>query len=290
MSTVILSTWRSGSSFFGDILNSLPGSYYFFEPLLHFEGLQIRNGSSLIPKAEEDLHKLLKCDFSGMYRYMEAKFVQYNTRLHKFCGTVIPFNMCKKDVPYKRSSYCGLVRQKAILLDSDLNVKIILLIRDPRGIFSSRKVSKWCTNNIDRECSDYTSLCNDLTSDFEVAKQLTKEYPQQFKVIRYEDLSLNVFAVMEDVLNFYGLPFRTEVKQFLKTHCISNFGDTTSTYRDSKNAAFSWRQNLTFAEIDQLQSKCIDAMSLWGYRKFNSEDELNDETIDPIAKSCDDIF
>ncbi|KAG4071246.1 hypothetical protein HA402_003950 [Bradysia odoriphaga] len=300
--SVILSTWRSGSSFFGDILNSLPGSYYFYEPLRYLGDIQIRNGSSLGPKIEDDLHKLLKCDFSGMYQHMEANFVHYNTRLHKFCGTVIPSNMCKNDVTFM-TNFCSLfpiqvikeVRlrpgpAKAILMDSDLNVKIVLMIRDPRRIVSSRKRERWCILSVDRECGDYTNLCQDLTSDFEVAKHLTKEYPQRFKVIRYEDLSLNVFAAMEDVLNFYGLPFRTEVKQFLKTHCISNFGDTVSTYRDSKNAAFSWRQNLTLAEIDQLQSKCTDAMSLWGYRKFNSVDELNDETIDPIAKSFDDIF
>ncbi|XP_037039805.1 carbohydrate sulfotransferase 5-like [Bradysia coprophila] len=300
--SVIISTWRSGSSFFGDILNSLPGSYYFYEPLRNLGDIQIRDGSSLVPKAEDDLHKLLKCNFSGMFQYMHSNFVRYNTRLHKFCGTILPFDMCTNDVTFM-SNFCSIfpiqvikeVRlrpgpAKAILMDSDLNVKIILLIRDPRGIVSSRKREKWCLFSKDRECGDYTNLCQDLTSDFEAAKHLTKEYPQQFKVVRYEDLSLNVFAVMEDVLNFYGLPFRTEVELFLKTHCTSNSGDTMSTYRDSKNVAFSWRYNLTFAEIEQLQSKCADAMNLWGYRRFNSEGELNDETIDPIAKSFDDIF
>ena len=33
---LIVSSWRSGSTFLGDLLNSFPGTFYYFEPLHYF--------------------------------------------------------------------------------------------------------------------------------------------------------------------------------------------------------------------------------------------------------------
>ena len=33
---MVVTTWRSGSTFLGDILLSHPSTYYHYEPLLHF--------------------------------------------------------------------------------------------------------------------------------------------------------------------------------------------------------------------------------------------------------------
>ncbi|KAG4071372.1 hypothetical protein HA402_004076 [Bradysia odoriphaga] len=84
-----------------------------------------------------------------------------------------------------------------LLIDSELNVKIVLLIRDPRGIIASRKRDEWCAHS--KECLDYTKLCQDLVLDAKAAQYLTKKYPGRFKAIRYEDLSLNTFKVAKEV-------------------------------------------------------------------------------------------
>lgn len=39
---VIFTTWRSGSTFLGETLDSHPGTFYHYEPLLHFEIKQVR--------------------------------------------------------------------------------------------------------------------------------------------------------------------------------------------------------------------------------------------------------
>ena len=38
---LVSTTWRSGSTFLGDILHSHPGTYYHFEPLMHFGIVQV---------------------------------------------------------------------------------------------------------------------------------------------------------------------------------------------------------------------------------------------------------
>ncbi len=34
---LVVTTWRSGSTFLGDIMNAHPATYYHYEPLLHFD-------------------------------------------------------------------------------------------------------------------------------------------------------------------------------------------------------------------------------------------------------------
>ena len=49
--SIITTTWRSGSTFLGAILNSHPGNYYHYEPLLDYDIVQIRgppNSESVI--------------------------------------------------------------------------------------------------------------------------------------------------------------------------------------------------------------------------------------------------
>lgn len=67
---VIITTWRSGSTFLGDILNSLPANYYHYEPLLNFDIVQIR-GPPHAAAALRNLKKLLDCDYSDMDDYLE---------------------------------------------------------------------------------------------------------------------------------------------------------------------------------------------------------------------------
>lgn len=62
---LIITTWRSGSTFLGDILNSHPANFYHYEPLLDYEIVQIREE----PKAGEAigvLKNLLNCNYTGL--------------------------------------------------------------------------------------------------------------------------------------------------------------------------------------------------------------------------------
>lgn len=89
MRSVIISTWRSGSTFLGDILNSLPGNYYHYEPLLTYDIVQIRGPPNDV-RAVKSLKKLLKCDYTNMQEYLEFGqthnyLFTHNTRLWNQC-------------------------------------------------------------------------------------------------------------------------------------------------------------------------------------------------------------
>ncbi|XP_055379266.1 uncharacterized protein LOC129610656 isoform X2 [Condylostylus longicornis] len=87
--SIIVTTWRSGSTFLGDILNSMPGNYYHYEPLLNFDIKQIR-GPPDDEKAINNLKNLLKCDYTDMEEYLEYgkehKYLfEHNERLWTQC-------------------------------------------------------------------------------------------------------------------------------------------------------------------------------------------------------------
>ena len=47
---LVATSWRSGSSFLGELLNQLPGTFYYFEPLHYYS--YIRDKATVPP--EED--------------------------------------------------------------------------------------------------------------------------------------------------------------------------------------------------------------------------------------------
>lgn len=66
-----------------------------------------------------------------------------------------------------------------ILFYFSLNVRIILLVRDPRGTLQSRKHRDWCPGQPD--CDQPEILCDDLVDDYFTAINFTEKYPQRFK-------------------------------------------------------------------------------------------------------------
>ena len=68
-----------------------------------------------------------------------------------------------------------------------LNVRVLLLVRDPRGTLQSRKHREWCPRQPD--CSDPKVLCQDLVDDYRAAKTMLRDFPARF---RYETWSITI--------------------------------------------------------------------------------------------------
>ncbi|XP_046426411.1 carbohydrate sulfotransferase 5-like isoform X1 [Neodiprion fabricii] len=274
--SLIVTTWRSGSTFLGDILNAHPANYYHYEPLLAFDIVQVR-GPPLAAKALKWVKDLLNCEYQDLDEYIDYGkphpwVFNHNTNLWKQCRH-------HKEVCYDHkflSSMCKLfpfqsmklVRMRLriaqeLLADEKLAVRMVLLVRDPRGILQSRKHRDFCPPSPD--CSDPALTCADLVSDYKVAVELLKKYPTRFKVIRYEDLSLDPYKYVEELYKFYGLFFHPETKKFLDTHTKASKGGVSSTFRDSAAAPFHWKKELEFGEVEEIQESCATAMKCWGY-------------------------
>ena len=165
---LLLTTWRSGSTFTGDILNQYPATFYYFEPLHYYAN---RREKDAIQSEDIFLKSLFQCSFNkDNFGYLQHVaqwansflFKKHNWRLWDSCRNVLPLNtMCF--LPEFLSFACRLhpirliktvrIRLKSLaslLEDPQLKLKVILLVRDPRGVFNSRQsdlVSAWCTGD-----------------------------------------------------------------------------------------------------------------------------------------------
>lgn len=295
--TIILTTWRSGSTFLGDVLKSIPGSYYFFEPLLQ-SGLHRYRKSDSSEENEYALHhikQLLSCDFTDMDRYLEygerrGIVFSHNKYLWEHCN-LNSSQYCKsqefmsgfcKLFPFitMKTVRLGLDLAQTLLNERNLNIRVLLLVRDPRGTIHSRELEQFCT--VGPECDSPRRLCNDLKDDFEIAKELKAKFPQQFEAIRYEDLSIDLSNKTREIFKFLGLPFHTKVGKFLQTHSKYKVGNHFSTYRNTSVAPFHWMLEMDIERIRQIEQICADALDVWGYRIAGSYIEYRGEKVESV--------
>ena len=309
--TLILTTWRSGSTFLGDLLNQYPGSFYFFEPLHYYSNVD----EAYMSQTEESfLESLFKCKFDlKNFGYLQHVahwantflFKNHNFRLWNSCHSVLPLSsMCF--LPEFLSFACKLhpikliktVRMRMrkvekLLSDPMMNLKIILLVRDPRGVFNSRGsalVSNWCT---DVDCASPTNECKDLLDDLENAQRLHDQYPGRIHLVRFEDISLDPENIVRKILAFLDLPWIERMEEYIATHTVQDNlkidketknVDPYSTSRNSSAVAFAWRKSLAMSNISAIQSVCKEPMNHLGYKLINSADDLNSLPLEKTAR------
>ena len=85
---LIVSTWRSGSSFLGELINSAPGVFYTFEPLHFLQFFRPKRNETAV----ELLRSVFDCRFSEDYlRHMNHRvvgdpaFIEHSTRVWDAC-------------------------------------------------------------------------------------------------------------------------------------------------------------------------------------------------------------
>jgi len=294
---LVTTTWRSGSTFLGDIMTAHPGTFYHYEPLLHYDIVQARSGA-LAQDAVRTIKDLMHCNYTNLNRYLtygrgHQWLFTHNARLWTHCQADgkqrFQKSYCWK--PEFLNKFCPLFPFQSIktvrlrlnlteqlVKDPSLNVRVMLLVRDPRGTMESRKHRDWCPHNPD--CEDPAKLCQDLVDDYHSLRKLLRQHPDRYKVFRYEDFSMNPYNNTRDVFNFFGFTMHSRVSNFLDTHTKANIGGVSSTFRDSKTAPFKWRERLSEDEVYAIQDKCTEAMTLWGYKSLTEKEDL--KTFEPV--------
>ncbi|XP_040577076.1 carbohydrate sulfotransferase 1 isoform X2 [Lepeophtheirus salmonis] len=302
----IATSWRSGSTFLGDLLNHNMGTFYSFEPL-HFESLSMSTERRL-----DLMNNIFKCNFHnkeviGWMKHAskgENNFLfQHNFRSFKICENLLPGKVsCYMDK--FQSPICSMspirviktVRFRVKLAEEFLkndkdfpHFKMVVLVRDPRGTMHSRSHHSWCSGE---ECINSTVVCENLEKDAQSAYQLAKKYPGKVYLLRYEDICMNPYEEVKSLFEFLKLPRSKGLDNFIQKHMFGKESKKHpySTFRKSDNIYMEWRKTVDMGYIEKIQKDCSIPMKTLGYHSFSSPFDRDNFTISVLSKASESIW
>ncbi|XP_069489051.1 carbohydrate sulfotransferase 5-like [Ambystoma mexicanum] len=326
---LILTSWRSGSSFVGQLFNQNPHIFYLIEPMWHVWASMPHEAFGHLHMPVRDLlRSIFSCDMSNFkpymkrYKYITDLFMWHDSRAlcsQPACSAynrsdIIDrrtcFQKCGK-IPFKEledtcKTYSHVVVKSVRLLDLEvlypllndplLNIKIIHLVRDPRGVLLSRENFE----GLNRDDGTITRTQNKAVDVFKVMQEICAAQVRIYKtsiqdppsflkdryvMVLYEDLVMDPVGHIKDWYSYVGLQMSPKLESFIYniTH-----GETPKDRRflpltgDSVKIAQHWRQQLNFSKVVRLQGICKQEMELFGYRMVMSKTEQENRSLDIV--------
>lgn len=295
---MIITRWRSGSSFAGELFNNNPDFTYFFEPLIGLVGGN--TGLEFGSRQVEMLRQILSCDFVG------SNHTWWSGQWNINCGKSMTFSMTmlcqyfrnvrdlgektnrtnimvqelcrsRRNIAVKTVRVPDISQVESLVSDPNLNVKVINLIRDPRAVSLSRQKTKGVDQMSYSECIE---MENNL--------RLWKDPPEWLKnrhmLLRYEDLAEDPLSITQKMYEFIGVPVPSAVKLWMEFNTNWNEVGEFAHARISSEAAHRWRTHITYQRMEDIQRHCIVPLIMAGYVPITSEWDLRNRSVPTLNK------
>lgn len=89
------------------------------------------------------------------------------------------------------------------LADTDDGLRLVVLVRDPRGVMASRANLTWCRHP---SCSRSDVLCHDVQRDLASYERLRRRHgADRVHLLKFEDLAADMSAETAKLYAFLGL-------------------------------------------------------------------------------------
>ena len=231
---------RCGSSWLSQIFNSHPHVAMRFQPLFSYEHKSRLSANS---SAGEIL------DFFNQIHKSRDAFVLMTSDLHKhypsFSKSSIPTH-----IAFKETRYLHIIQN---ILQQCSEIKIIGIVRNPLATLASwmqapkEFYTEW---DIHAEWRKAPSKNQNRPEEFfgfdkwkEVAEhfiQFGSQYPDQFKMLRYEQLNSNPLETATNLFKFCSLQMHPQVLKFIKSSKSVHDASPYSVFRAKANDQ-QWR-------------------------------------------------
>lgn len=158
------------------------------------------------------------------------------------------------------------------------NLKIVHLVRDPRGILNSRAQAHLIKYE-DKEISIVSNhLCSRIWLDMQAIKRLQQDYPTRVYHVTYECLALYPEDTARMLYKDLSLDFTPELHDWLQMAFRSNAEQEFSLYKYGQSSSISqnWRSNIPVNANAKINQMCIKVFLELGLKKFSTMADLRD--------------
>ena len=299
---ILYAKHRTGSTFTSEIFNRHKDVYTTFEPLnfLYIE--------QVIDSGVDVINDTLNCRFTQLEnttRDSRRHWVRNNV----FCQLERQTAGCPRVSMRRAEVFCHRHRHVATKLITlrqietleplmAEGVKVIHLVRDPRGVLSSRKpyVSALKSSIGAYDVSDI--YCSGVLKDLAYMRGRYRIRPGHVNrthfLLRYEDLASKPNQTVQEIYKFLGIkPDDTlrrwtsslspqfPINRFLRKAPVKEAPFSTKR-KDSAKTSSGWRRKLSFQEVNLVQGACQAMMEVMGYRILSSQKELNNTSLNTL--------
>ncbi|CAC5364139.1 CHST1 [Mytilus coruscus] len=310
---VLLVTYlRSGSTFTADLIQQASDMFYIYEPLKPYVKGQhyftmdsvchTINGTCRKQKGRrenidnilDDLAKFYKCDLL----HVPISYFRYSnksTTMHQFdhCrhynteyNCLLKFqDKCRKSVRMIKTIRMNMkVAEK--LIEEFPQLKIIHLIRDPRGSYQSRKNGYFLKNQNDLDAIT-RSNCDHLKSDLKIGSRLKAIYPDRIKTILYETVAEQPLKAARSLFRFLGLTEPANFESWLGSHTKAGYsnGYYDTVRRNSTTTANLWRKYINLKVVKSFDQNCKKVYKILGLKELPNYPTLHNTFISSRYKS-----
>ena len=177
------------------------------------------------------------------------------------------------------------------LMARDPEVKVIHLLRDPRGTLYSRMSRAEKHIITQRTVEDYSrSYCLSIWKDLTTGDRVEESYPDRLLRVRYEDLALAPVRLARKLLAFAGLNLSAQQEEHIREITFQptykmTFNTVAPLKTNSTAAAFAWRRVFNVSYTSLIDVSCKDVYSRAGYLPVASGEQLRDAGVPSMLAS-----
>ena len=146
-------------------------------------------------------------------------------------------------------------------------LKVIHLIRDPRGMLESRLRLGFA--KVEELCVLAREICSRYKRDLDTAKTLMQLYPNRIKIVAYENIATNPLEMSRDIYSFLSLTLTSNIEEWIK-HATSLGSKHNGNYKtvrpNSTQVAYGWKERLTIENIQIIDRECNYLYQELGYK------------------------
>ena len=324
---IVIAHERSGSTIIGDIFNHHPSVFYLHEPLQTVERLvktANKSYSNLVADLLTDMfhcrfNKSVVKDLEFYYRDLTRFRASHAIGSPPLCPykmtdprwepnhcppmtSEILNNVCRNNyaisatkILIDRIAEKSLKNILAACNPSDVDCKIIFLIRDPRAVIVSARAMGFLKkehSDINRESlRKYSSeRCQETEQNLAFVKNLPLHWRDRIMFQRYEDFAMNPLKGLSRLYKFAGLSEIESVKVWLqnaispasRNELCKGSHQALCTVDDPSEALKRWRRSTLLIDVDIIEHYCKEVIRLVGYKPISGSQEVLSNTNIPL--------